>query len=86
MKSVKVKTEEKTRTISAFLVIKENGAVRVSKKKPSLDGDEIAFVLDVVLPSNIFDFNYPNIKLTVDDASILHAPYEARAKRLLDKV
>lgn len=53
-----------TLQVQGFLVVKENGSLRVTKRKPALEADEIATAITVRVPRDYF--RRPPITLTVD--------------------
>jgi len=57
--------------LSVYIVVSQSGSVRVTKGKPNMYQDEIAFKLSMSLPDGFWNRTIPEVKLEVDQASVL---------------
>ena len=53
-----------------FLTVKANGSLRVSKRKPSLDDDEVVVSLNINLPDSLFEKPQLNAVIEVKDGQV----------------
>lgn len=63
--------------IKGFLIVGANGSMRVTKKRPSLDWDDIAIALDLEIPDQIFRKPHLSAEITIPDEAAMPSVIDA---------